>query len=181
MSATVLCLVFSLAVVAQDPAPGGSVTPAERQKTALVPQAKAKVQNEAARQKARDRARRVGSRTLQREEFERNAKLQAQANEEYRRMLPYLLESQRLQLERMSAYERNLALNRIASANEASARAINHAVAEGSHNGFRTTVGPNTTPYGPFGFGVTPAVEGSHNFIMNAADHYVPVGGVSFP
>jgi Calicivirus putative RNA polymerase/capsid protein len=190
MSATVLCLAFSLAAMSQAPSAGNSVTPAERQKAFVQEinrrnapsEAKAKAPNEAARQKARDRARRGAARGWQREEFEKNTKLQAQAAEEYRRMLPYLLVSQRQQLERMSAYERNQALNRIAAANEASARAINNAAAAvaANNNGFRT-LSPNATPYGPFGIGVMPSVQGSPNFTINAADRYVPVGPVSFP
>jgi hypothetical protein len=184
-------LAFSFGVVSQAPAAGDSVTPADRQKALLQEinrrnaTPKAKVQNEAARQKARDRARRATAHGWQREEFERNTKLQAAAADEYRRMLPYLLENQRQQLERMSAYERNQALNRIAAANEANARAINNATAVaaaarnnnavGSPDGFRTT------PYGPYGFGGIPALQGSPNFTINTADQYVPVGAVSFP
>jgi len=195
MSATVLCLVFSVAAVSQAPASSDSATPAERQKALLQeinrrnakPEDKAKtagarqVEAEVARRKAVRR----GHVLRDRQEFERSEKLQAQAREEYRRMLPFLLEKQRLQLERMSAYERNVALNRIAVANEASARAINNAanaIAVGNNNGFRT-LSPNATPYGPYGFGGIPAVQGNANFVLDGSQMYNKIGGsgASFP
>jgi hypothetical protein len=207
MSATLLCLVFSVTVVSQTPAPSGSVTPAERQKALLeeinrrnaTPEAKAKMAADKARQEAgksfRDSARaardsaRATAQERDRKEFEHNARLQAEAREEYRRMQPYLLEKQRQELERLSAYERNQALNRIAAANEASARAINYAAATGYNNGFRTTVGGNVIPafgpaYGPYGFGGIPAVQGTPIITVNPATVYnnlFPVGGLGFP
>jgi len=182
----------------QVPASDDSATPAERQKAlideikrrmatpeynAKMAAEKKKATTEAGRQKAAKLARRAAAQERERLEFERNAKLRAEAREEYRRMLPYLLENQRQQLERMSEYERNQALNRIAAANEANARAINNAaaVAAANQNGFRT-LSPNATVYGPYGFGVTPAAQGSPNTtILNTASQYVPVGAVSFP
>jgi len=84
----------------------------------------------------------------------------------------------------MSAYERNAALNRIAAANEANARAISQAAAAAaaSNNGFRTT-SPNATPYGPYGVLGMPAVQGTPNFNLNTADVYNRIGGggLSFP
>ena len=198
MSATLLCLVFSLSAVSQTPGSGDSVTPAERQKAKsdeikphmATPQSKAKMAaekkkapTEAARQRAKRLARRAASQERERVEFERNAKLRAEAREEYRRMVPYLLENQRQQLQRMTDYERNQALNRIAAANEASARAINNAaaLAAANQNGFRT-LSPNAAAYGPYGFGVTPEVHGTPNTpILNTANQYVPFGGVSLP
>jgi hypothetical protein len=96
-------------------------------------------------------------------------------------MQPYLLEKERLELERMSAYERNAALNRIAAANEANARAISQAAAA-SNNGFRT-MSPNAAPYGPYGVLGMPAVQGTPNFNLNTADVYNRIGGggLSFP
>jgi hypothetical protein len=153
---------------------------AEKKKATQAAQPK---RTEAARQNAARAARRAAARERERLDFEQNAKLRAEAREEYRRMLPYLLENQRQQLERMSDYERNQALNRIAAANEAHARAINNAaaLAAANENGFRT-LSPNATAYGPYGFGVTPTVQGSPNTpVLNTGNQYVPFGGVPFP
>jgi hypothetical protein len=99
-------------------------------------------------------------------------------------MLPHLLENQRQQLERMSAFERNQALNRIAAANEESARALNTAAAAAYYNSLRGPGAPNTTLYGPYGIGITPAVPGVPGTTVNPAAVYnslLPVGGLSLP
>jgi hypothetical protein len=197
-----LCLVFSLAAVSQAPATdgNGSVTPAERQKALAdeinrrnaSPEAraknKAKAGTEAARQKALKRARSAAARERERVDFERNAKLRAQAAEEYRKMQPYLLERQRMELERLSAFERNQALNRIAEANAASAQAINNMAALQYYAASRNPAGhhdnDNAAVYGPYGVGIMPGVQGAANTGVNAAAVYnnvFPAGGVSFP
>ncbi len=195
MSATMVCMVFCLAAVSQDPADGDSdsARPTARQKAQsgeinrrdAKPDVKAKTAGarQVEAEVARRRAARRGRAERDRREFERNEKLQAQAREEYRRMLPFLLESQRLQLERMSAYERNVALNRIAAANEVSARAIAQAAAAYANQN-STTAGPNNTPntpYGPFGFAGIPAVQGTPNFTLNTANVYNSIGAAGVP
>jgi hypothetical protein len=186
-------MVLSLAGVSQAPAAEEPVAPAERQKAVVdetnqrdaTPKAKPAVATEAARQKARKLARRAALRERDRREFEQNAKLQAQAREEYRKMLPFLLENQRQQLERMSAYERNLALNRIAAANAASARAINNLAAAEFYNGIRqNTGGNNATHVDPYGIGITPVIQGVPSTTIDPGTIYnnvFPIGGVSVP
>jgi hypothetical protein len=195
-----LCLVFSLAAVSQAPATdgSGSVTPAERQKALAdeinrrnaSPEAraknKAKATTEAARQKALKRARSAAARERERVDFERNAKLRAQAAEEYRKMQPYLLEKQRMELERLSAFERNQALNRIAQANAASAQAINNMAMLQYYAASQNPAGhhDNEAVYGPYGVGIMPGVQGVANTAVNPAAVYnnvFPAGGVSFP
>jgi hypothetical protein len=79
------------------------------------------------------------------------------ADAEYKAALPFLLESQRQKLERMSAVERNAALHRIAAANEQIARAITMDVVarRNARMGYSmpalNTYGPGVTPYGSYG------------------------------
>src|SRR5262249_43817735 len=153
MCSTVLCLVFSLAAASQAPASDDPNAEAARQKALIqeinrrnaTPEAKARPKNEAERQRARRRARSAAAQERERVEFERNSKLRAQAADEYRRMMPFLLEKQRLELERMSAFERNQALNRIAAANEASARAINNLAGAEYYAAFNNNNNNNNT------------------------------------
>ena len=60
---------------------------------------------------------------LQKAEFQANLQVQREAQRQWERMAPLMLEAQRQQLERLSAWERNVALHRIATAQEAQARA----------------------------------------------------------
>ena len=191
MSPTVLCLVFSLAGVSQAPSPNDSVASPERQKALLeqihrrnaTPESKAKISAEKARiiaanKAARERyiaeqpyraAARAAAREKARKEFEQNVKLQAQAREDYLKALPLLLENQRQQLERMSAFERNVALHRLAAANESIARAIGMEsvrranAALGYDTPYFTTTGPSATPYGPYGGMAFPPIQNGPN------------------
>ena len=82
---------------------------------------------------------------------------QVKAEAEYKAALPFLLENQRQQLDRMSALERSAALHRMASASEQIARAIElDAVArQNARMGYPTpalnTYGPGVSSYGPYG------------------------------
>jgi hypothetical protein len=103
---------------------------------------------EAARAAIRERARR---------EFEANQKSQLQAQQDYQKALPFLMEAQRQQLERLSAFERNVALNRMAAANESIARALGMEsvrranAALGYDTPYFSTFGVNGQPVGPYG------------------------------
>lgn len=89
--------------------------------------------------------------------FEADVKAQKEAQRQYERALPFLLEAQRQQLERLSAWERNVALHRIALASERIANAITLDITAGQNArfGYSTpalnTFGPGVTPYGPYG------------------------------
>jgi hypothetical protein len=137
-----------------------SATPDAKSKVATE-KAKISASNKAARDRAiaekpaRDAAR-AAALERARKEFESNAKLKAQAQEAYRKALPFLQENQRRQLERLSAFERNMALKRIAGSNQAIANAIGmesvrRANAQpGYDTPDFTTIGPGAMPDGPF-------------------------------
>jgi hypothetical protein len=195
-----LCLLLSVGLASQPPSPSAGVASPERQKALLeqihrrtsTPQAKAKISAEKARisaankaaldryiaeKPARDAAREAALERA-RKEFEMNTKLQAQAREEYLRVLPLLLENQRQQLERMSAFERNVALNRLASSNQAIANAIGmESVRQanarlGYDTPYFTTTGPTATPYGPYGAMAFPPMQPGQMTSPNPAAIY---------
>ena len=61
---------------------------------------------------------RLQVRLQERAEAEAQRRYAIEAQRQYQRMLPYLMEQQRQQLQRMSEYERNVALHRLAAAAE---------------------------------------------------------------
>jgi hypothetical protein len=133
-----LSTILTLALISQTPAPPtrGPLTPAQLKAVAdgirarsADPKNRAKI----AKQKAEEKARRdefwrqyqasaPQREAARRERLAQEAKAQAaaqkKAEDDYRKMLPFMLEAQRQQLERMSAMERNAALQRMAGAAE---------------------------------------------------------------
>ena len=71
--------------------------------------------------KARLRAQVAAQERAQAEAYRR---YQIEAQRQYERMLPYMMEQQRQYLQRMSEYERNQALHRMAAAAESEAQTL---------------------------------------------------------
>jgi hypothetical protein len=212
MSSFIVCVAFALTASGQTGPVSDKVASPERQKALLeqihrgsaTPSAKAKVAAEKARisashkaahdraiaeKPARDAAR-AATIERARKEFDQNAKLQAQAQEEYRKALPFLLENQRQQLDRLSAFERNMAVNRIAGSNQAIANAIGMESVRranarlGYDTPFFTTIGPGVTPYGPYGAVAFPPAQAIPTPTPNPAAIYnniMPVPQFPYP
>jgi|GEM_PF-6684886 len=80
-----------------------------------------------AKHRAQRKAKSAARAARARDEVKARAIAQDQADREYIAMRPYLLEAQRQQLERVSAIERNAALDRMAAAQAAQAEAAQRA------------------------------------------------------
>jgi hypothetical protein len=132
-----LCsMVLAVAMTAQAPAPTGPKTDAElRAITAKINakyadpkyRARVKAQKDAERARlnefmkkyeAQRPAREAAARERRARAAEAEAAAQKKAEADYRAMLPFMLEAQRQQMERMSQMERNAALHRMAAAAE---------------------------------------------------------------
>jgi hypothetical protein len=155
-----LTTIITLALIGQTPAPAPAPRSQVQQQTVSPPREseyQAGIRALVAKKRARRTAENAARATRAQAQAEADYKAQVKTEAEYKAALPFLLENQRQQLERMSALERNAALRRMAAASEQISRAITLDVVarQNARMGYNTPAldypGPGAMPYGPYG------------------------------